>query len=155
MKIESNQFSEGGLIPRVYTCDGAGLNPPLQFSDIPANARSLVLIIEDPDVPKSLRPDGMFDHWVLWNIDPHSRGIDTNEHISAIVGANTTGKTGYIAPCPPNGEHRYFFKLYALDMILGLPEGSRKEHVLAAIEGHVIVQAELMGRYGADRKKQR
>ena len=147
MKIESSAFMPNESIPLQYTCDGANTNPPLSFSDVPEKTQSLVLIMEDPDVPVSIRPDGMWDHWVVFNIPPETREIGEGAEPKGIQGMTTFGKTGYGGPCPPDREHRYFFKLYALDAMLDLPEGATKEEVITAMEGHILSSAELVGKY--------
>jgi len=143
--IKSSAFAEGTSIPSKYTCDAQNPpNPPLQFTGVPAKAKSLVLIMEDPDVPKTMIPSGVFDHWMIWDIDPSSKGIkegDTNQ------GLNGMGKAGYVGPCPPDREHRYFFHLYALDTKLGDAKIANRKDLEAAMKGHVIEQADLMGRY--------
>jgi Raf kinase inhibitor-like YbhB/YbcL family protein len=147
MKIESPVFAHDQSIPGEYTCDGLGVHPPLIFVDVPAETRSLVLIVDDPDVPTSIKTDGIFDHWVMFNIDPIITALDADELVIGTSGANSAGALGYMGPCPPNGEHRYFFRLYALDTTLDLPEGSTKEKITTAMEGHVLAEAALMGRY--------
>ncbi len=145
MEIKSSAFAAGASIPSKYTCDVQNpTNPPLQFTGVPANAKSLVLIMNDPDVPKTLIPSGEFDHWLIWNIAPNSKGIkegDTNQ------GLNGRGKEGYIGPCPPDREHRYFFRLYALDVRLENTKINNRKDLEDAMKGHIIEQAELMGRY--------
>lgn len=147
MKLTSSAFQEGGIIPSRYTCEGRDHNPPLAITDVPASAKSLVLFIDDPDVPKTLRPDGMYDHWVVFNIPPHTHQIPENAHSLGIQGKSTNGKNQYIGPCPPDREHRYFFKLYALDKNLDLPAGATKKEVEKAMQGHILAQCQLMGRY--------
>lgn len=147
MKLKSPKFEEGGIIPSLYTCEGKQVNPPLEITGVPPGAKSLVLLMEDPDVPKSLRPDGMFDHWVVFNIPPQTQKIAEHSHSLAVQGRNTKGKDEYFGPCPPNGEHRYFFKLYALDTLLSLPPGSSKKEVEEAMKGHLLASCQLMGRY--------
>ncbi len=147
MKLTSTVFEHEGKIPSKYTCDGENVNPPLVFSGIPQNAKSLVLIMEDPDVPKHLRPDGMWNHWVVFNIPPDTKGVNENQEPKGTAGITTSNKLKYGGPCPPDREHRYFFKLYALDTTLDLKQGATKEQVLEAIKGHVLAEAELMGRY--------
>jgi Raf kinase inhibitor-like YbhB/YbcL family protein len=147
MKIESPSFTQDHSIRGEYTCDGRNVNPPLTFIDVPPETRSLVLTMDDPDVPTTIKSDGIFDHWILYNIDPIITAIDVDDLVIGTSGANSAGELGYIGPCPPNGEHRYFFKLYALDTILGLSEGSTKEKVLDGMKGHVLADAELMGHY--------
>lgn len=147
MKIESSAFEQGQMIPREYTCDGLNVNPPLSFIDVPREARSLVLIMDDPDVPTTLKTDGIFDHWIMFDIDPITTTIETNELVIGISGTNGAGELGYMGPCPPDGEHRYFFKLYALDATLDLPEGSTKEKIRTSMKEHILAEAELMGLY--------
>lgn len=146
MRIVSPAFSQNGLIPVRYTCDGEDQSPPLEFFDVPTSTQSLVLIVEDPDVPPRARVR-VWDHWVVFNIPPEVRVITEGEAPSGIVGRETGGEEAYRGPCPPDREHRYFFKLLALDMVLGLPRGATKEMVLAQAEGHILATAELVGRY--------
>lgn len=147
MKLTSNVFAHEGEIPSKYTCDGENVNPPLMFTDVPKNAKSLVLIMDDPDVPKYIRPEQMFDHWVVFNM-PHSlTHIDENSKPQGMHGITTNNLLSYYGPCPPDREHRYFFKLYALDALLSLSEGATKKEVEKAMEGHIIAKTELMGRY--------
>ena len=147
MKLISPAFTEGGKIPSLYTCQGKSINPELVISGVPEKAQTLVLIIEDPDVPKSLRPDGMYDHWVVFNIPPHTRTIPAHSVPPGIQGKSTNGKNEYVGPCPPDREHRYFFKLYALSTFLDLPAGSTKKEVEKAMRGHIVSECHLMGRY--------
>src|SRR3989338_1289494 len=151
MKLTSPAFENNGLIPSKYTCDSvAPINPPLEISSIPNGTKSFALIVDDPDVPKAIRPDGVFDHWVIFNISPNTANIPESA-LLGICGNNGTGKTGYVGPCPPTqyepSEHLYFFRVYALDFELPLKEGASKSEVLAAIDGHILDQAELVGRY--------
>ncbi len=139
MKLTSTAFTEGKSIPKKYTCQGDNVPPPLEFHDIPAAAVSLVLIMDDPDVPKTLRPDGMYDHWVVFNF--------LHSIADGVHGKNTAGQNKYTGPCPPDREHRYFFKLYALDTKLSLKEGATKKEVEAAMRRHILAEAVLMGRY--------
>ena len=148
MKIVSTAFEPNQLIPAKYTCDGENINPLLQWSDAPEGTESLVLIMDDPDVPKSIRSDGIWDHWLVWNIPPETTEIGKGEEPMGTVGKNTSGNFGYQGPCPPDREHPYFFKLYALDQTLDLPrETTTKKDLEAAMNGHILAQAELMGRY--------
>lgn len=152
MRIASPAFEENGTLPTAYTCDGAGVNPPLTFADVPKEAQSLVLIVDDPDVPKDRRPDGLFVHWVLWNIDPAVLGIEENSvPQGAIEGITTRGETGFVGACPPDREHRYFFKLYALDTRLGLYAMAGKDELEKAMEGHILASATLVVRYDRPR----
>ncbi|MDE1875124.1 MAG: YbhB/YbcL family Raf kinase inhibitor-like protein [Patescibacteria group bacterium] len=147
MKLSSPAFAAGGSIPSVYTCDGANSHPPLVFDGVPAEAKSLVLIMDDPDVPKDLVPSGVYDHWVVFNIPPKTTGVAEGSESPGTLGANGAGQPAYTGPCPPDREHRYFFRLYALDTQLALKKGATKDEVLAAIDGHVISKAELMAKY--------
>jgi len=147
MKIESPAFADNGLIPTKYACDGESINPPLSFFDVPAGTKTLALIMEDPDVPRALRPDGMFDHWLVWNMPANTKGIPENSAPPGTVGQNTKGTIEYAPPCPPDREHRYFFTLFALDSILQLPPTSGKNALLKAMENHVIESVQLLGRY--------
>lgn len=151
MKLTSPAFEYNGLIPNKYTCDGENINPPLVFDKVPPEAKSLALIMDDPDVPKSRVPSGVFDHWVVFNISPEIKGIGENEIINAVYGVNGNGEARYTGPCPPDREHRYFFRLFALNTMLDLPEGAAKEKVLKAINGkHILTEAILVGRYNLE-----
>ena len=148
MKLTSPAFQDGEIIPSLYTCEGKNINPPLEINGVPTAAKSLVLIMDDPDVPAFVRADQMYDHWVLFNIPPKTHKIP--EHASSppgIQGRNTAGANQYTGPCPPDRQHRYFFKLYALDATLHLPAGSTKKEVEKAMEGHILVQSQLVGLY--------
>jgi len=145
MKLTSPEFENGGNIPPFYTCDESSVSPPLKFEGVPTKAKSLALIMDDPD---AVKPAGkVWDHWVAWNIPPETKEVAEGRDPDGIMGKNSRNNLTYSGPCPPDGEHRYFFKLYALDTMLKLKEGSTKDEVLKAIEGHVIEQAELMGKY--------
>ena len=147
MKITSSAFQEGGNIPSKFTCDGADMNPVLRFEGAPAEAKSLLLIVDDPDAPV-----GLFTHWLAWNIDPKTTEVAENSAPGgAVEGMNDFPKKGYGGPCPPSGTHRYYFKIFALDQSLDLKPGAKRAEVDAAMRGHVIAQGELMGRYS--RKK--
>lgn len=147
MKLTSDAFQEGAIIPSRYTCEGLNYSPPLTFHDVPKNAKSLVLIVDDPDVPAFVRPDCMFDHWVVFDLSPYLTNLHENAPPPGTLGQNTAGENKYFGPCPPDREHRYFFKLYALDTRLELPKGARKRQVERAMEGHILAEATLMGRY--------
>ncbi|MEK7662391.1 MAG: YbhB/YbcL family Raf kinase inhibitor-like protein [Patescibacteria group bacterium] len=143
MKISSTAFKDGERIPEEYTCDGNNINPPLAWEEIPAETKSMVLIVEDPD-----SPSGTWTHWTLWNIPPDSNKIDENNFAGgAIEGGTTFGSIGYGGPCPGTGTHRYFFKLYALDGVVNLKRGALPGELLRAIDGRIIDKAELMGLY--------
>jgi hypothetical protein len=147
MKLSSSAFEESGKIPSKYTCDGDNINPPLKISDVPSATKSLALIMEDPDVPKDLRPDGMWDHWVVFNIPPGTAEVPEGQEPPGMHGAGTSGNQNYFGPCPPDREHRYFFKLFALDSELDLQEKATKAELEKAMDGHILEKAELMGRY--------
>lgn len=147
MKLTSSAFSHEDKIPSKYTCDGDNINPPLSISDVPPGAKSLVLLMDDPDVPKTIRKDGMWDHWVVFNIPPSVREIEEGMEPDGTHGAGTGGNESYFGPCPPDREHRYFFKLYALEKELDLPKGAKKSQVEKVMQGHIMAEAVLMGRY--------
>jgi Raf kinase inhibitor-like YbhB/YbcL family protein len=149
MTLVSTAFKNGSEIPKKYTCSGEDVSPPLQWGDPPANTRAFALIADDPDAPV-----GTWVHWVLYNLSASARGLDeatlTSESLpgGALQGTNDFRKTGYGGPCPPPGKpHRYFFKLYALDTVLNLKPRATKKDVEGAMKGHVLAQAELMGRF--------
>lgn len=141
--LKSPAFQEGELIPAKYTCDGLNINPALTIADVPENAKSLVLIMDDPDASSSA-----WVHWLAWNFSPETKEI-TEDSIpqGAILGKNSSNKLAYVGPCPPSGTHRYFFKLYALDSVLNIHEGSEVDDLTEAMEGHVLDQVNLMGNY--------
>lgn len=147
MKITSSAFKDNQSIPPRYTSDGADIIPPLTFEGVPREAKSLALVVDDPDVPRSLRADGNWDHWVVWNIPPDVASIEEARPPKGVVGRNTWGKNAYGGPAPPDREHRYFFKLYALDRTLELPQTSGKAELEKAMKGHILAEAQLMGRY--------
>lgn len=143
MKIESSAFKQGESIPSKYTCKGADINPPLNIADVPAAAKSLALIMDDPDAPV-----GTWVHWLVWNIRPQTTELNENTVPAATVqGKNSWGRSNYGGPCPPSGTHRYFFKLYALDALLSLSSSADKAQLEKTMKGHVLAQAELMGVY--------
>lgn len=147
LKISSSQFESNGTIPPKYTCDGENVNPSLEIEGAPEGMVSLVLIMDDPDVPNHLRPDGMWDHWIIFNLPPNLNKVEGGIEPAGVHGVGTSGNLNYHGPCPPDREHRYFFKLYALDTMLDLSEGVSKKEVEKAMEGHIIEKAELMGKY--------
>ena len=146
--IKSPAFPQNEMIPSKYTCDGENISPTLDWSDLPAETKSIALIIDDPDAPS-----GDWVHFVLFNIPPDTRHL--NENFNPVnkpkpeirAGKNSRGTLDYHGPCPPSGTHRYFFKLYALDIVLKQAEGISKQDLLKAIEGHVIAKGELIGLY--------
>lgn len=147
MLLTSPAFNHNQSIPPKYTCDGENISPPLRISAVPTDAKSLVLVMDDPDVPKSIRPDGMWDHWLVFNIPPETKEIPEGREPSGIHGRGTGGNSNYMGPCPPDRQHRYFFKLYALDTKLDLPAGSSKKQIEEAMSGHILEQTELIGLY--------
>lgn len=153
MKLSSSVFDHEGEIPRKYTCEGYNWNPPLHISEVPRSAKSLVLIMDDPDIPKGMRSDNLWIHWLLYDISPGVQLIPEHAVPPGTVGKGTSGRTAYMGPLPPDREHRYFFKLYALDILLNLPKGATAEEVKEKMEGHVIDQVELMGRYEPKSKR--
>jgi Raf kinase inhibitor-like YbhB/YbcL family protein len=150
LTIASPVFEVGGDIPSRYTCDGENFSPPISISGVPEAAHTLVLIMEDRDVPAAIKPDGIFDHWILFNIPAMT--TDIQEGASAgIAGKNGAGQNTYIGPCPPKEyeprTHRYFFRLYALDTELSLTEGAARADIERAMAGHVLQEALVIGRY--------
>ena len=152
LSLTSTAFEPGGAIPAAYTCQGRDISVPLAWSGLPAGTRSLALIVDDPDAPDPAAPTMTWVHWVLYNIPPAATGLPeavTPHALPAgtLEGRNDWGRTGYGGPCPPVGRHRYFFKLYALDVVLpdlGQPDKRRLER---AMKGHVLAQQELIGTY--------
>lgn len=155
MRLDSDAFSHDSQIPQHYTCDSDNVSPPLRWDDPPTETQSLALIVDDPDAP-----GGTFVHWVLFNLPPNTRVLpeavaigDRNWTGGGIQGMNSFGNLIYGGPCPPDGEHRYFFKLYALGSPLGLAEGATKEDVEAAMDGNILASAELVGRYKRNKRE--
>ena len=155
MEIKSSAFSNGEKIPRKYTCEGDSISPPLSFSDVPSDSKSLALIMFDPDIPQEFK-DKLnipgWDHWSVWNIS--SSTLELGEGAvptGSVQGNHTRGKIGYAPPCPPKDKeppkHRYEFTLYALDTELDLKEGATRQELLDAMEDHILEKAELMGMY--------
>lgn len=145
MKITSSAFSEGQKIPSKYTCDGINISPPLEIAGAPEEAKSLVLIMDDPDAIKPANK--IWDHWIVFNIPPTTKKIEEGKEPQGIHGKGTSNNLKYQGPCPPDAMHRYFFKLYALDTNLTLSEGVTKKQVEDAMKEHVITEARLMGTY--------
>src|SRR5208283_1748562 len=141
LSVKSPAFETNKPIPRKYTCDGQDINPPLTIEAIPKEAKTLVLIVDDPDAPS-----GTFDHWIVWNIPASTSKIAENS-VPGIEGMNSARQMGYMGPCPPSGTHRYFFKVYALDTGLSLGVGSKKKDAEKAIQGHILAKGELIGLY--------
>lgn len=148
MKLTSSAFKHQDYIPRLYTCDGGNISPPLEIHDVPEGTKSLALIMEDPDVPKHIREDRMWDHWIIFNIPADTSRFIEGEEPPGIHGIGTGHNLKYYGPCPPDGEHRYFFKLFALNTMLDLPEKSTKQQLETAMKGHILAKTELIGIYG-------
>ncbi len=143
MELTSPVFTTHQPIPLKYTCDGDNINPPLHVREVPIDSKTLVLIMDDPDAPS-----GTWIHWTLWNIAPITKDIlENNIPIHAIEGITTKGKPGYGGPCPPSGRHRYFFKLYALDIELNLNPQANVGQLQKAMDGHILAKTELVGLY--------
>jgi hypothetical protein len=143
LTIESPAFKENSDIPKQYTCDGKDINPPLVLRNTPRGAKSLALVVDDPDAPV-----GIWVHWVVWNIDPGTREIKENSvPPGALQGRNDFRKTSYGGPCPPSGTHRYFFKVYALDTVLSIDRNSTKNDLEKAMKGHILGEAQTVGLY--------
>jgi Raf kinase inhibitor-like YbhB/YbcL family protein len=140
--VKSPAFESNKKIPIKYTCQGDSLSPPLTIEAIPSDAKTLALILDDPDAVS-----GTFDHWVVWNIPASTKTIEENKAPMGTEGLNSGRKPGYYPPCPPSGSHRYIFKVYALDQALTLGANSRKKDVEKAMEGHVLAKGELIGLY--------
>jgi Raf kinase inhibitor-like YbhB/YbcL family protein len=140
MKISSPAFENEGTISAEYACDGTDVSPPLMFTNLPNNTKSLALIVDDPDA-------NMWVHWLVWNIPPNTTGFSKGKNIAFPQGENDFGNQKYDGPCPPSGTHRYFFKLYALDTMLDLESGTTKAELESAMSGHIIEKAQLIGTY--------
>jgi len=150
--IRSSAFSDGGRIPREYTCEGPDTSPPLEWSGAPQGTKSLALIVDDPDAPDPAKPQRVYVHWVVYNIPPDSTGFGKDASKSGLsggakVGNNDWGKAEYGGPCPPIGRHRYFFKLYALDTTLDNLSTPTKKDLESAMQGHILEQCVVMGTY--------
>ena len=148
IQVTSTVFQQEGMIPKKYTCSGRNISPPLAWSGVPKEAKSIALIMDDPDAPGRT-----YVHWVVFNMPPGTSGLPEKVSRGKTIpsggqqGITTNRKNGYLGPCPPSGTHRYYFKLYALDTMLNLKSGATKSQLLKAMEGHVIGQGQLMGRY--------
>lgn len=143
MKIYSPAFENNAFIPPKYTCDGLNINPPLKFKDIPAETKTLILIVDDPDAPSKT-----WIHWILGNINPKTTEIEENSRPKeSLEGISSFGRKGYGGPCPPSGTHRYFFKLYALDKIPDLRPDTNIRDIENAMKNQILDKAELIGLY--------
>ena len=146
--IKSSAFEEGGMIPSKYTCDGKDVSPQLSWSPVPEETKSLALICDDPDAPM-----GTWVHWVIFDLPQGAKELPEAVPAQKILnsgakqGTNDFRKIGFNGPCPPGGTHRYYFKLYALDMMLNLDPGITKKQLLSAMEGHILAQGQFMGKY--------
>lgn len=152
LTLTSPAFGPGESIPKLYTCEGSDISPPLQWSGVPSGAKSLALIVDDPDAPDPKAPKRVWVHWVLYNIAASVAGIGENEAANGVPAGtrqalNDWKRTGYGGPCPPIGRHRYFHKLYALDIALPDLGNPTKAQLLEAMKGHVVAEAELIGTY--------
>jgi len=146
MTITSPAFEEGQMIPAKYTCDSLNVSPPLKWEQVPQGVKSFALICDDPDAPV-----GTWVHWVVWNIPAEVNSLPAGEGSSlpegSKQGVTSAGTNGYHGPCPPRGVHRYYFKIYALDTTLDLPDSTTKQNLLDAMKGHILAEGSLMGRY--------
>lgn len=141
MQLTSPAIQPNQSILLQYTCDGQNTSPPFTIEDVPPGAASLALVLDDPDAPA-----GVWDHWLVWNIPPDTTEVP-EDSVPGVQGRNGWGRAEYGGPCPPRGAHRYFFRLYALDGQLDLREGATRAALEKAMQGHVLAEAELMGRY--------
>jgi Raf kinase inhibitor-like YbhB/YbcL family protein len=141
LKITSEAFENNGYIPSIYTCEGKNINPSLRIQNLPAYTESLAIIVDDPDAPA-----GIFTHWIVWDIYPTSI-IEENSFPEGVEGLNDFKISKYKGPCPPSGTHRYFFKVYALDVKLNIAKTSTKENLERAMQGHTLAYGELIGLY--------
>lgn len=142
INVSSPAFKSGGSVPARFTCKGTDVSPPLQFRGVPKEAKSLVLIVDDPDAP-----GGLFTHWLAWNIDPGTTQLsEKSVPAGAIEGTSDFGKHGYGGPCPPSGTHRYYFRIFALDQKLDLKPGAKRSAVEGAVKNHILARGELMAR---------
>ncbi len=148
IQVKSRAFSDGEMIPAKYTCTGDGISPPISWEPVSDNIRSFALICEDPDAPM-----GTFTHWVVYDLPPEvhelPERVPNEDRLpgGGVHGINSLHKSGYVGMCPPSGTHRYFFKVFALDTTLDLKPGAGKDEVLKAMEGHIVGEGQLMGRY--------
>lgn len=148
IKVSSSAFEESGMIPAKYTCDGVNVSPPLTWESVPQETRSIALISDDPDAPV-----GTWVHWVMFNLPGDTKelqeNIPTTETLTngAVQGTTDFGRVGYGGPCPPSGTHRYYFKIYALDTKLNLTSSATKADLVSAMEGHILAEGRLMGKY--------
>ena len=150
MRMTSAAFHDQGAIPALYTCEGKDISPPLTWSELPAGTKSLALIVDDPDAPDPAAPKMTWVHWILYNLPPSTGGLAEGAKVlpaGTKEGLNDWKRTGYGGPCPPIGHHRYFHKLYALDIVLPDLRQPTKTRLEEAMNGHIIAEARLMGTY--------
>jgi Raf kinase inhibitor-like YbhB/YbcL family protein len=146
LKVTSSAFSDGGKIPKKYTCDSSNASPPLRIENLPKTAKSLALIVDDPDAPGRT-----WTHWLLWNIEPKTAEIrEDSVPQNAVQGTSDFGSARYGGPCPPSGSHRYYFKAYALDITLSLPSSAKKAALERAMAGHIVAKGSLIGTYSRE-----
>ncbi len=146
MYLTSPTFSDGAVIPKKYSRDVENINPPLAWGQVPDGTQSFALVMEDPDVPPAAGVP-VWDHWVVWNIPRTITEIPEAWEVEGVLGKGTRGESTYAGPRPPDKEHRYFFRLYALDVMLSLASGSSKSELIAAMQNHILAEATLMGRF--------
>lgn len=148
IRLTSGAFKDGEAIPRAYTCDGVNISPPLEWAGVPRTARTIAIVVDDPDAP-----GGDWVHWVLYNLPADNIGLIENMPLTETLkaggfqGKNDFGKIGFGGPCPPTGTHRYFFRIYAVDSELSLKAGATRAELVKAMESHIVVQGQLMGTY--------
>ena len=152
LTLTSPAFSDNSPIPAIHTCDGQDISPPLAWTNLPPGTKSLALIVDDPDAPDPKAPKMTWVHWVLYNVPSHTTGLQENSISRNLPsgtkeGINDWKRTGYGGPCPPIGRHRYFFKLYALDLLLADLDRPSKSQLLKAMQGHILEEAQLIGTY--------
>lgn len=158
LKVTSSAFQQGGAIPSKYTCEGQDISPPLAWSGVPSNAKSIAMIVDDPDAPDPAKPQRVYVHWVVYNIPIATNSLPENASKKgmpkgAVQGKNDWGKAEYGGPCPPIGRHRYFFKLYALDTELTGLSNPTKADLEQSMKGHIVDSGDLMGTYQKGSKK--
>ncbi len=148
LEVRSSAFGEGSSIPSDFTCDGADMSPSIAWSGVPSKAQSLAVIVDDPDAPS-----GNWVHWLLYDLSPALTRLPAGIPVASVIpdggfqGRSDFGKAGYSGPCPPEGTHRYFFKVFAIDRILHLEPGVTKKEFLAAMQGHIVAEGSMMGTY--------
>ena len=149
MELKSSAFKNNGMIPRLYTCDGKNISPPLEWTEVPAGTQSVAIIVDDPDAPKAT-----WVHWIVYNLSPKSNSLPQSVPVmpaletgKAFQGKNDFGNLGYGGPCPGSGTHRYYFKIYAVDQMLDLQGDVNKKKLTEAMKGHILAEGQLVGIY--------